>query len=317
MERIRIFSSTSREALNHLLVILIFLLVSNQPCLGVVTATDYLYLAHRNLRGGSEIYKFSPDGVRTTFDSGFLAVGVAFNSQGVLFASDFAGGNIYRYDANGTRVTFASDAGNPGHLVFDSLGNLYATSRDNSGNLYKFSPDGTKSIFASGLGYDAAGLAIDHNGNIFVANGQHEVFKISATGNMSLFAGNLGDPLSVAVDGEGYVYVGSYVSSEIRRFTPDGSQSTVFASVLNPQCLAFDSTGNLFESDAVTHTINMFRNTGGVLSSTSEVFASGLSIPYGIAFQPVPEPTVSLLAVLGLGGLILQGSAAKRINFKE
>lgn len=306
MGRVRLFSLISNGKLRHLLVILMFLLVSKLSCLGVVTATDYLYLAHRNLRGGSEIYMFSPDGVRSTFDSGFNAVGVAFNSQGVLFASDFGGGNIYQYSANGTRATFASNAGNPAHLIFDSVGNLYATSRDNTGNLYKFSPDGTKSIFASGLGYDAWGLAIDHNDNLFVANGQHEVFKITAAGQMSLFAGNLGDPLSVAVDGNGYVYVGSYVSGEIRRFTPDGSQSTVFASVSNPQCLAFDSAGNLFEADSVTHTINIFRNTGGLLSSTPEVFASGLSLPYGIAFQPVPEPTVSLLLGVGIGYLALQ-----------
>jgi len=70
---------------------------------------------------------------------------------------------------------------------------------------------------------------------------------------------------------------------------------TTFASGLYyPDGLAFNSAGQLFESNYGTDSINEFTPDG-----VQTTFASGLLDPIGLAFQPVPEP--SALALAGLG----------------
>jgi sugar lactone lactonase YvrE len=83
----------------------------------------------------------------------------------------------------------------------------------------------------------------------------------------------------------GTLYVSTAGNGQILSFTSAGVGST-FASGLNqPEGLAFDSSGNLFEVDSHypafgTGTVNKF-TPGGVRST----FASGLSSPVGLAFD--------------------------------
>src|SRR5262249_39853061 len=95
------------------------------------------------------IYKFTPQGVVSTFRSGLDGPEVlAFDVAGNLYVTSFLG-HIYKFTPGGTRTTFASGL-NPGGLAFDSAGNLYVADSRN-GNIYKFRPNGVRSTFASGL----------------------------------------------------------------------------------------------------------------------------------------------------------------------
>jgi sugar lactone lactonase YvrE len=267
------------------------------------SGVDNLFVANNVPNSTGQIYRFTPGGARSTFASGLNSPsGLAFDSHGTLFASEFGTGNIYRYDTNGTRTTFATGAGSPRYMVFDSFGNLYADSGDYTGNLYRFAPNGVRTVFAAGvLGGSPVGIAIDANNNIYVADEVSTVYKIAPNGATTVFASGLQYPLSVAVDRVGNLYVGEYVSSTIREFSADGSHSTVFATdVHDPLFLAFDSAGNLFESDGFLHSIMEYPNVNGVLSGTATTFANGLDFPYQIAFQPVPEPSSLTLIVAAL-----------------
>src|SRR5437868_2432748 len=68
------------------------------------------------INGSGKIYKLTPNGLRTTFASGLdLPTGMAFDSAGNLFVSDF-GGNIYKFTPSRVRSTFAP--GVSGSLAF-------------------------------------------------------------------------------------------------------------------------------------------------------------------------------------------------------
>ena len=252
-------------------------------------AADYLFVANS---GTGEIYRFAPDGARSTFASGLAGpVGLAFDSHGNLFASDYFAGSIYKYRPDGSRTTFASGVGNPAMLAFDRDGNLYSADRLGSGDIYKFTPDGVRSTFGSVPSRSPWAMTFDSGGNLFVADNTDSILEYSPSGVRTVFASGLPNPMSLTFDRSGNLYAGlGGGRGEIREFSRDGTQS-VFATGLLPLCLAFDADDNLLESDGVTpNSVKLFLNSGGVLSSTPVTFASGLNYPYALAFQPVSEP---------------------------
>src|SRR5882724_4864984 len=71
-------------------------------------------------------------------------------AAGDLFEADFNSGTIYKFAPDGTRSTFATGQNEPYGLACDSAGNLFEAG-SNSGTIYKFATDGTRSTFATGL----------------------------------------------------------------------------------------------------------------------------------------------------------------------
>jgi sugar lactone lactonase YvrE len=261
---------------------------------------------------GGKIFEFTPEGVQSTFASGFGG-SMAFDSAGNLFSG--GSGAIYKFTPEGVQTTFALglplsiDAGD---LAFDSAGNLFVTADVGStgpgygGTIYKFTPEGVRTTFASGL-IDPRGLAIDSAGNLFVNDyietGGAAIYKFTPEGVRSTFASGL-NPTCLACDNAGNLFVGNVGDSigtgAIYKFTPEGARTTFASGFKIPYSLTFDSAGNLFvadfqsggrkETDPVFFTIYKF--TPGAVKST---FAS--SIPgdsTSLAFQPIqtaPTPT--------------------------
>ncbi len=114
-------------------------------------------------------------------------------------------------------------------------------------------------------------------------------------GTQSTFATGLSFPGGLAFDGPNLLGDGAGQRHHFSKYTPGGVQSTfatTSSSALNG--LAFNSAGDLFVASAGTGSIIEIA-PGGVQSN----FASGLGNPAGIAFQPVPEPSVMALGAIG------------------
>jgi hypothetical protein len=113
-----------------------------------------------------------------------------------------------------------------------------------------------------------------------------EIFKFSWDGGQSIFASGLTDPLDLAFDTAGNLFVVDYYRSgllgdaAVYKITPNGVR-TRFASGLSYLAyLAVDRAGNVFVADYDHGIIYEYKPTG-----SRATFASGLHHPVGMAFN--------------------------------
>ena len=243
-----------------------------------------------------------------------------FAAPQILFESDFQSGTIFKFTADGTKTTFASGLSGPVGVAFDAAGNLFEAD-ENSGTIFKFAPAGTKTTFATGLNHPF-GLAFDTAGNLFEADdGSGTIFKFTPAGTKTTFATGLSDPIDLAFSASGNLLVSD--SGTIFKFTPTGTKTTFAAGLDVPTALAFDSFADLFEASGNDGSLYVY-TPGGTPES---IFASGLSGPAGLAFQPAtlpPAPPAQLLNISArlkvltgdnvlIGGFIISGSENKQV----
>ena len=152
----------------------------------------------------------------------------------------------------------------------------------------------------------AQNLFVSGNGGLknCLRSGCGVVYKFTWDGVQSIFAGGLVDPLDVAFDTAGNLFVVDYDragllgDAVIYKIAPNGARS-VFASGLSyPSYLAVDTAGNLFVADYNHGIIYKYKPTG-----SRAIFAAGLYHPVGMAFNSAGE----LYVADNNGGNIVQG----------
>ena len=191
------------------------------------------------------IYKFTPDGTRSLYASGFAGLSMAFDQSGNLYTVSF-GSSVAEISTNGTESTYATGLEDTFGLAFDRTGNLYV-SEGPDGAVAEIETNGTKTTFASGLG-DPIGLAFNGEGNLFamceIAN---QITEINPEGVTNKFVPVIGNYLEF--DAAGNLFLTQISSGAgngtVVEFAPDDSQS-IFASGLDePLGLAFQPVPQL------------------------------------------------------------------------
>jgi len=163
----------------------------------------------------------------------------------------------------------------------------------------------------NGLGAHArfsypTGVAVDHTGNLYVADyGNDIIRKIAPNGAVSTLAGRPGVsgtangvggaarfsyPAGIAVDSSGNLYVADEINDTIRKILPNGSVSTLagspgvsgtadgagaVAQFTNPSGVAVDSSGNVYVADNSNHTIREIAPDGTVSTLAGSPGVSG------------------------------------------
>jgi hypothetical protein len=131
----------------------------------------------------------------------------------------------------------------------------------------------------------SAGLAVwllarQAAADILFAAGVGNIYENYPYGVSPVFATGLDEPEGLAFDKGGDLYEADSGSGNIYEFTPNGTRTTFASGLDEPFGLAFDAAGNLFEADLGSGNIYEFAPDG-----TRSTFATGLDEPTGLAFD--------------------------------
>jgi sugar lactone lactonase YvrE len=181
------------------------------------------------------VVRVNPDGRGTPFVTGILnATGLAFNSEGDLFVTSRAEGNVYRVDAAGETTLYAEGMGVATGAAFDAEGNLFVG--DRSGTIFKINPLRQIFVYATLEPSVAAyHLAVDTEGVLFVTapslSSNDAIWAVDTHGQAGVWYRGIGRPQGLALDKQGNVFVAACLhgSRGLVRITRTGEASLVLA----------------------------------------------------------------------------------------
>jgi sugar lactone lactonase YvrE len=226
--------------------------------------------------------------------------GIAIDSTGNLFVTDFANNTIREITQAGVVTTLVGTAGTPGStdstgvsayfrspigITIDPSGNLYVTDTGNN-TIRKITPGGTTTTLAGMAGTSGTadgtgtaarfnsprGITIDSSGNLYVADsGNSTIRKITAAGAVTTLAGS----------------PGSFANSP---------GTGAFALFDVPVGIAVDGSGNLYVAQELGDIISK-----GAVTTTSipvitgqpvsQAIAAGSTVAFHAASSGLPAPT--------------------------
>lgn len=203
------------------------------------------------------------------------------------------------FNGNGRSASFNSPTG----VEVDATGNLYIADAGNNA-IRKMTPAGVVTTFATGINFPRE-IRVDAGGTFYVTSQSSNLIKkISSTGIMTTLAGNgssgsadgnlntatFNQPIGLALDGSGNLYVGDAYNSSVRKITVTGY--TIDKAL--PTGLTFNSATGVISgtptvlSPATDYTVTAYNVTGTSSAVVSiQVLAAGSLIPSVINF-PVP-----------------------------
>ncbi|MBI2690025.1 MAG: SMP-30/gluconolactonase/LRE family protein [Acidobacteria bacterium] len=235
---------------------------------------------------GNGIQGYSGDNIPAVQAELDQPTGVAFDPQGNLLIADPGNGRIFRVDRAGILTTIAGGGNNPkdGATALTADIKPWSLALDSRGILYfaEFENDRVRQIDANGIVKTVAGTGEDGVGQDGIPATQSK----------------LSDPISIAVDAAGLLYITDSSTHRIRRVRANGIIETIAgtgdpgtaglgalatrAQLNEPQAIHIDRNGNIFIADNLRAGRILRIDPSGVI--TAFVPNTQFNNPHGIAF---------------------------------
>jgi hypothetical protein len=261
-----------------------------------VDANDNTFVADSGL-GAVEMYPKGYDAVAavTTVGTGLMApTGVAVDGAGDVFIAD--SGNVYEVPIVPTglntagQITLKGGLGTNLKLATDGFDDLYISDPDNH-RVVKLGGVGGTLGLSTQVETDLGGfnapsaVAVDENGNLYVADGSN-LFQVTPTGTQTTLLTTLSNATGLAVDPSGAVYItmtgGTARIPNVSGTLTPADQTIIASTVTSPTSVAIDSTEDVYVTDAVAENVNFVRANAlinfGTLTSATAMQSANITV---------------------------------------
>lgn len=280
---------------------------------------------------GVQRFNASTGSFETIFEEDASAVGIAFGPTGDLFAADFEGRAVYRF--NGTTGALAavisgSEANRPVGVACGPSGDIFVSDSAGARVLrYDGRTGAYRGVFASGGLSSPWHLVFGPDGDLYVASaGNGRVLRYDRTTGASkgVFASTptVRSIFGITFGPNGDLYVTASTNDPVFRFNGNtGAFIGAFTSgrqLINADDLIFGPDGDLYVANYGMQEVARFDGTTGAFKSASS--APSLGNASGLEFTPqakVLNVSTRLPVQTGdnvlIGGFIITGRDAKKI----
>jgi streptogramin lyase len=262
-----------------------------------------------------------------------LPVAVAINSKGDVWVANEGNNTLSEFGPDGTAISPVGGFSGgglqlPQAIAIDTTDRVWVANCGNfcdqsgvASNVSIFSSAGTPMTAAQGIlggGLNgASGIAMDVNGNMWVANeGNSSLSKFNSQGmvlspSAGFVGGGLFDPVSVAVSSTNFVWVTDQLGNAVSEFTSTGTAQSGSAGITGggivfPLGIAIDSSKNKWIANSTG--IAEIDGTGAVISPNTGFVDPNNDEPFAIATDPSGNVWVtnthnnSLTELVGIAG---------------
>jgi len=197
---------------------------------------------------GGSVVEIKPDGTQVTVASGFeWPAGIALDSTGDLFVTDYLAGTVVKIAPDGDQTTIASGLSLPNGIAVDSAGDVFVT-EVGPGAVVKIAPNGSQTTVGSGF-HAPWGVAVNPQGDVFVADSDNNrIVEVAPDGTQTTVGSGFSGPRGVTVDPAGDVIVADTGNARLVSIAPNGTQTAIPDSWLE-NWVSADPLGDLLVSD--------------------------------------------------------------------
>jgi pectin methylesterase-like acyl-CoA thioesterase len=208
-------------------------------------------------------------------------VSLAVDGSGDVFTISKGSSAFTEILASGTSSSLVANGGtavppaSAYQIAVDNSGNIYATGTGSS-SITRLAPSVGGGYTQSSLSYTPtsgtaapAGIAVDRQGNLFVADRTTEsVYEIAAGDNFEsvnpilAVATGFTTVGQLALDGGGDLFIADTGAGTVSRLLAGASATTTVASSINPSYIAADTAGDLYVQDATAKTVTEYALSG-------------------------------------------------------